>query len=36
MREIAYHLANPHLFRNQEAAREAFLSYPLAERKNDT
>lgn len=36
MHEIAYHLANPHLFRNQEAAREAFLNYPLAERKNDT
>ena len=31
--EVAYYLANPHLFQNQEAAANAFLSYPLIEKK---
>lgn len=33
IREIAYYLANPHLFQNQKAAGDAFVSYPLAESK---
>jgi hypothetical protein len=36
IREIAYYLANPHLFRDQDEARNMFQNYALAERKDAT
>ncbi len=33
IRDTAYHLANPHLFADEDAAERAFLSYPLAPKR---